>query len=223
MKVRLYLCLAVCATAIPAFPGDESIRYSIHWPTGLSLGEGSLNVTQGGLKSEFKLDASFPGVPVIGEFLSSVNARGCTESFRKNYTFGLKKTSETITVVGGQATRTTGEGGGTSTQRVGECARDALAYLRFLRSELKAGRRPGTQRILFGAQYEVKLEYKGTRKVQAAEEVFETDHFEIHVKGPASDSSFEVDFARDAERTPVKFKVPTSLGTFTMDLVRQPQ
>jgi hypothetical protein len=205
------------------FGADESLRYSIRWPTGLSLGEGSLMVTGNGLQSVFKLDASFPGVPVMGEFSSSSNARGCTDTFRKNYTFGLKKTMETITVAGGQATRTTGAGGGTSTQRVGDCVRDALAYLRFLRSELKAGRRPGPQKILFGAQYEVRLDYKGTAKLTSGEETVETDHFEFHVKGPASESSFEANFARDPGRTPIRFVVLTTLGAFTMDLVRQPQ
>jgi hypothetical protein len=223
MSTWRHLCLIACLSAASAFGADENLRYSIHWPTGLSLGEGALSVTQKGLKSSFRLDASFPGVPVIGEFSSSVNARGCTESFRKVYTFGLKKTSETITVVGGQATRTTGDGGGTSTQRVGECIRDALAYLNFLRAELNAGRRPGMQRILFGAQYELRLDYKGTQKVASGDETVETDHFQCQVKGPASETSFEVNFARDAARTPVKFVVSTTLGTFTMDLVREPQ
>jgi hypothetical protein len=123
----------------------------------------------------------------------------------------------------GQAARATDAGGGTSTLRVGDCSRDALAYMKFLRTELKAGRRPGPQQILFGALYEVRLVYKGTAKVKSGDQLIETDHFEFHVKGPASETNFEANFARDSARTPVKFVVPTSLGTFTMDLIRQPE
>ncbi len=40
------------------------------------------------------------------------------------------------------------------------------------------------------------------------------------VKGPATDITFDVFFAKDAARTPALVKVPLELGTFSMELVR---
>jgi hypothetical protein len=42
----------------------------------------------------------------------------------------------------------------------------------------------------------------------------------VAVKGPKSDFSFEVFFARDPARTPMQIRIPLALGTFTAELVR---
>jgi hypothetical protein len=40
------------------------------------------------------------------------------------------------------------------------------------------------------------------------------------LKGPASEITFEMFFARDAARTPLVIRVPLTLGTFSMELAR---
>jgi len=47
-----------------------------------------------------------------------------------------------------------------------------------------------------------------------------TDHLNVSVKGPASDFSFEIFYARDPQRTPLLIKIPLSIGTVTLELVR---
>ena len=47
-----------------------------------------------------------------------------------------------------------------------------------------------------------------------------TDHVNVYIKGPASNLTVEVFYARDAARTPLLFKVPVSLGTVSLELVR---
>ena len=47
-----------------------------------------------------------------------------------------------------------------------------------------------------------------------------TDHVVVSVKGPKADFNFEIFFARDAARTPLLIRLPLSLGTFSMELVR---
>jgi hypothetical protein len=47
-----------------------------------------------------------------------------------------------------------------------------------------------------------------------------TDHIQASVKGPKSDWSFEIFFARDAARTPLLIRVPFTLGSFSLELIR---
>jgi len=42
----------------------------------------------------------------------------------------------------------------------------------------------------------------------------------VTVKGPASETAFEMFFARDAARTPLLVRVPLSMGTFLLELTR---
>ena len=47
-----------------------------------------------------------------------------------------------------------------------------------------------------------------------------TDHVVTYVKGPKSDFSFEIFFARDAARTPLSVRIPLAVGTLSLELVR---
>jgi hypothetical protein len=166
------------------------------------------------------LDASFPGVPVVGEFRSQMNAKGCTQEFEKKLTFALRKTNEKTTIQGGKATRKTGEDGGKSTVNVGTCPLDALAFLQMVRRELKAGRPVKEQNMLFGAQYAVKVTSAGKEQVTAAGKPQEADRYTFHIKGPASNSEFDVLFAQDEARTPVEVRVTMAIGKFRLELVQ---
>src|SRR4051794_913022 len=138
MRFRAYLWLfALAMPTIPA-PSDEILRYNIKWPTGTSHGTAELRATQAATRIEFQLDASLPGVPASGNFSSKMDANGCTFEFSKKYEIGFRKSTETTTVSEGLARR----GDSKSTFPVGECSRDALAFLRYLRSEISAGRKP---------------------------------------------------------------------------------
>ena len=154
MRAVLFLLVPVmvCAAA------DEALRYSLKWPTGITMGHADLKTTQGSTRSEFELDASLPGIPATGLFTSRMNAAGCTGEFSKKYELGYRKSSERTFIEGTKARRETSNGG-KSTFDSGECARDALAFLQMLRAELIAGRKPASQKILFGAQYTLTLEY----------------------------------------------------------------
>ena len=120
------------------------------------------------------------------------------------------------------ATRETVRGdqtGGTSEISVPSCARDALTLLQFVRKELAQGRLPSPQPAILGAAYQVRLEYLGNTPVHLGNQQIDADRFRTSIKGPASDLTLEMFFARDAARTPVMVKIPLSLATFTVELI----
>jgi uncharacterized protein DUF3108 len=134
---------------------------------------------------------------------------------------GSKKGEEKTTFdqQAGSATRET-KGGGKTELTTSSCAKDALTYLYYVRHELSQGRLPAPQTVYFGAPYQVRVEFAGTQTIRIGETALEADRLTATAKGPSSDISFEVFFLKDAARTPALVRVPLSLGTFSMELIK---
>jgi hypothetical protein len=235
MKLLL-TCLAAAATlgaagqtkpAGQAPPADEQLLYSINWPTGLSLGEAKLTTqkksTDEGERwiTEFALDASVPGFPVIEHARSSADGEFCSLELEKQYTHGKRKADEKTTFdqQKGTAKRQTKEGG-SSDLAIKACAKDALAYLDYLRHELSQGRLPPQQTVYFGAPYRISVQFGGTQQILVGETRIEADRLIATLKGEKADLTFDVFFSKDAARTPVLVKVPLQLATFSAELIR---
>lgn len=208
---------------------NEQLHYTINWPSGLSLGEAQLRGSiskatpeaAGRLHLEFDVDAGIPGFSVSDRYRSEASSELCSGEFERAARHGHKKTEETTTFDphNGPATRETA-GGGKSELKTPACAKDALAFLYYVRRELSQGRIPPQQTVFFGAPYDVRLEFLGTQRIQIADQQVEADRVTASVKGPASEISFEVFFLKDRTRTPALVRVPLSLGTFSMELVK---
>lgn len=207
---------------------SETLRYTINWPSGLSLGEGQLTSTRNKsgagetITSSLTLEAAIPGFPVRETIKSDANASYCTTSFEKDSVRGKKTTKETTTFDLGKltATRTTLNGGGKSEISTPACAKDALAYILFLRHELAQGRLPLVQKVFYGAAYDSGVQYMGSQKIKIGDAQVDADRLIGTIKGPASETTVEVFFAHDAVRTPLLVKVPLAMGKFSMEIIR---
>jgi len=217
MKYFVFLFLAVCGWS-------ESLRYSINWPSGLSLGEASISSTKGpaGWDITVDIDASFPGFPIRDHDEATATPEFCATGLDKSFTHGQHKAAERITFdqKDNTVTRETLNGGGKSEINVSACARDALTFLEFARHELAQGRVAPQQQVIFGAPYSVRLEYTGTQTIKVADQKVEADRMLATIQGPSSSVNVELFFARDAARTPVLARLPLALGTFTVELIR---
>ncbi|HLK20197.1 MAG TPA: DUF3108 domain-containing protein [Bryobacteraceae bacterium] len=224
-------CAAVATPGTPIGPpsfDNEQLRYNVNWPSGLSLGEVQLGSSRDKgaadvaprLHLDFALDAAIPGFAVTDRYHSEASAEFCSVEFDRKASHGQKKTDETTKFDGsGTATRET-TGGGKSEMKSGSCGKDALAFLYYLRRELSQGRMPSPQTVYFGAPYEIKLAFAGTQTIKLGDKQVEADRVSASVKGAASEVGFDVFFLKDAARTPALVRVPLTLGTFSMELVR---
>ena len=169
----------------------------------------------------FTLEASIPGFEVVDRYRSLATASLCSVEFEKDSRHGKKVTHELTTFdqPASTATRQTLGGGGKSQLKTSACARDALAFLDYLRREVAAGRVPPSQTVYFGGPYQVRLESAGRQRLELGEETMDVDRFTASVKGKASDLTFEIFLARDSSRRPVLVRVPLPPGTFSMELV----
>lgn len=221
MVQRLWIVFAALALAAPA-QQRESLAYSINWPSGLSLGEGSISAVSTGPYWDLalKLEAVIPGYPIRDEFRSRVGDGLCSVSFEKDSTHGSRVTSEkSVFDAEKKLLKRETSKGGKSESAIAACAKDALAFLFFLRKELAQGRLPPAQTVYFGAAYQATLKFVGTHQVKLGDNRVEADRLTVSLKGPASTTNFDISFARDATRTPLVIRSQFAMGSFSMELV----
>lgn len=204
---------------------DETLHYNINWPSGLSLGEAVFTAHHGGgggWDFELNLSAAVPGYSVTDHFTASATADLCSTSLMKDTNHGGKKAVEKTTfdqaAHSAHRATTIPSNGGDSTFDIAGCARDALAYVYYGRRELGQGRMPQPQTVYFGAGYSVRMDYTGAQNITYGGKSTVTDHVNANVQGPRSSFSFEVFYARDAARTPLKIRIPLAVGSLSVDL-----
>ena len=222
------LAVSAAPASAPTFDGEQ-LRYSINWPSGLSLGEVQLRSTR--VKPtpksaerydfEFSIDAAIPGFSVADRYHSEASKDFCSLEFEKNVVHGKKKADEKTTFDPEKATATREtKDGGKSDLTTPQCARDALDFLYFVRRELAQGRLAPRQKIYFGAPYDVRMEFAGTQMIKVQDNSVEADRLNVSLKGAQSDVNFEMYFLKDAARTPALVRVPLAVGTFSMELMK---
>jgi Protein of unknown function (DUF3108) len=214
-----FLFLVFCLLPVSA----ESLRYSINWASGLSLGEATLRADKGkeGWDFEVTMDASIPGFALRDDYHAAATLDLCSLELNKTFTHGSKKADEKITFdqQDHTATRQT-QGGGKTDLSVSACAKDALTFMQFARSELAQGRLAPQQMVVFGSLYNLRVEFTGTQKIKYGDQTADADRILATIKGPTTDLTVEIFFARDAARTPLLARIPLALGSFTVELIR---
>jgi uncharacterized protein DUF3108 len=223
----LALLVTPLAQAQSGFPfTNEVLKYSVNWPSGLSLGEATFSAqrpTAGGWEFDATLNAAIPGFELNDHLKASSTTDLCSTEFERDISNGGKKNREKTTFDQklGSAHRVTTlpKDGGESTFSIPSCTRDALTYVYYGRRELGQGRVPQAQTVYYGSPYSVKMDYTGAQNITVAGKSTVTDHLVVTVKGPKSDFNFEVFYARDAARTPLAIRIPLPVGTLSIELV----
>jgi Protein of unknown function (DUF3108) len=211
---------------------NETLHYSINWPSGLSLGEATLSASTSServvngqqqpqqMHFQFDLDASVPGFAVSDRFHSAASGSFCSVEFQKTTAHGSKRIDDKETFDAATGTVTRGSGSGQAEISANTCGKDALTFLYFVRQELSQGRMPPKQTVFFGAPYEIRLDSAGTETLKIGNASVDTDHLKASVTGPSSSINFDVFFLHDRARTLAAVRVPLSLGAFSMELVK---
>lgn len=201
----------------------ERLEYSITWPSGLPVGRAEFRARDldPGWRFEMTLRASLPQIEIDDAFISRTDADVCSQTFEKHVRHGGKRSHESLRFGPREMERSNLEAdtreppGRTPVNR---CARDALAYVYFLRRDLAAGRIPPPGDVYFGAGYRLRLEFVRARWLTVGGERRIADEIRAVVRGPASAQTFSVYFGRDAARTPLLFRADFEEGPFSMML-----
>jgi Protein of unknown function (DUF3108) len=214
------------AAALTGFPfTDETLHYSLNWPSGLSLGDATLTAhkTPSGWSFDASASAGVPGFTVLDRYHSSATANLCSTELTRDITHGKKHTSEKTTFDqqynSAHRVTTLPKDGGETNFDTHTCARDALTFLYFARREMGQGRVAPAETVYLGAAYSVHMEYTGAVTIKSEDKPAVTDHVNVSIKGPAANAVIEIFFARDAARTPLLVRIPLAVGSFALELV----
>jgi len=212
------------------FSESESLHYSVNWPSGMSLGNATLSAqrTKGGWNFAATLEVGVPGFAIADQYHSKVTGFDlCSTEFERDISHGGKHTIDKIVFDQQQHTakRTTvlPEGGGKTDFDTASCAHDALAYIYLTRREMGQGRMPPAGQVYFGSGYSVSPQYTGEEDIKSpgtGGKPAVTDKVLVSVKGPQSNFSFEIYFARDPQRTPLSIRIPSNFGVVALEQVR---
>ena len=217
--------------ALAASASSQTLHYVINWQSGLSLGEATLtsirSTTASGASEaapwsfDLSIDAGVPGFSIRDHYTSTASKELCSAQLDRSIHHGNRAGEETATFdqENHSVTRETRvTGGGKSDIPAPACAHDALAYLQFVRQELAEGKLAPQQPVILGAAYDVRLEFAGTETVKKLGKPAEADKIHATIKGPASDLSVDIFFAKDQARTPLLARIPLALGVFSVEL-----
>jgi len=202
---------------------NESLRYTVNWPSGLSLGDLTLSARQSALGWDFGMTirAGIPGYAVADQYDSATNLQACSVKFARTISHGDRKSQDqTVFDYQQDVARRQTVNGGRSEIPVSSCAHDALAFIYYARRQLGQGRVPPPEQIFYGPAYSAQLQYAGAQNIDIGEQPVTADRVLVYIKGPASDTQVEIFFARDPARTPLLVRVPFSVGTLSLELVR---
>jgi hypothetical protein len=226
---------SILFVAVPAFAADlvgfpfqksETLRYAIKYASGVSLGEATVSASQSeeGWRFDMNFAAGVPGFSFADTYRATANSELCTIQLDRSIAHGPKKVVEKTTFDQRQrvAERRTviPAGGGKSEMSLPACAQDALTYSFLARREMGQGRVPQAAKVFLGGPYDVRVDYTGAVEIPSGGKTVTTDHANVYIKGASSNLTVEVFYARDAARTPLLYKVPVSIGTLTLELVR---
>ena len=232
MKTKVLMVASMLAVAgavvaqgvsVTPFANGETLRYEIVWPSGLRLGEAEFGAhsSQAGWAFSADLSANLPALQIEDEYRSNTDFSLCSATFVKTVSHGARRQHEKVEFDqdGNRALRRNLADGTTQDLMVPPCARDALAYLYYLRQDLAQGRVPPPDDFNFGTQMQISVSYVETREIEARGRRQEADRLLIYVTGGEKPINIEVFLAKDDARTPLLLRVPLELGTFSLQLV----
>ena len=146
---------------------NESLRYSVNWPSGLALGEVTLSArrVESGWVFDAAIDAGVPAFTIADQLHSQTTTDLCSTEFVRDLSHASRKTKERTSFdfhnLSAHRETLVPAGGGTSDFSIPSCPRDALAFFYFARQELGQGRVAPAASAYFGAAYNVELHYTG--------------------------------------------------------------
>ncbi len=212
------------AESLPSAPfrNGEVLNYEIVWSSGLPLGEARFSATahQAGWSFEARLTASIPVITVEDNYSARSDHALCSVRFEKEVAHGPRRQHEEVEFdqQANTALRRNLLDGTTQALTVPPCARDALAYLYYLRQDLSQGRVPPPDDLNFGTQMQITTSYLETRMIEVAGRRQEADRLLVDITAGADPVSIEIFLAKDEARTPLLVRVPFALGTFSLRL-----
>ncbi|OFV99482.1 MAG: hypothetical protein A3F68_09210 [Acidobacteria bacterium RIFCSPLOWO2_12_FULL_54_10] len=198
----------------------EKLTFLLSWPGGNALGEASLDASTAGDEIHFQVraEASLPSYALRDSFSSVANRELCSVSFHQQLREG-KNVGENSIDYANLASEPKNAARSTSATKTNTgCARDPMSFLYYFRSKLAAGQAIESGFIDLNNQVAVSIRAAGNENLSYRGQQRPTQKFLVTYSSSGEDTRIEVWFSEDAERLPLRVRVPFPLAVFTAEL-----
>ena len=213
------------AGAAPAFrplTNGEKLTYKLIWPSGVSLGEAVMEASPSGAETHFQVTVEINLPQYALRHSSSSVAAGealCSLRFHQETGEGAKKwweESVEFDQAAHEVHRT--RDGQSTTASIAACAQDPLTFIYYFRSRLAEGKPPDSGTLYRGENFNVRVRKAGTETVAFRGQQRTAEKYVVTFPSQNQEMTIELWISTDAERVPVRIRVPSPLAVFTAEL-----
>ena len=200
----------------------EKLTYKLLWPSGVSLGEAVMESSPSGAETHFQVTVEISLPQYALRHSSSSAATGealCSLRFHQETGEGAKKwweESVEFNQAAHEAHRT--RDGQTTTASIAACAQDPLTFIYYFRSRLAEGKPPDSGTLYRGENFNVRVRAAGTETVAFRGQQRATEKYVATFPSQNQEVTIDLWISTDAERVPVRMRVPSPLAVFTAEL-----
>ncbi|MBI1956280.1 MAG: DUF3108 domain-containing protein [Acidobacteria bacterium] len=200
----------------------EKLTYKILWPSGIRLGEAILEASPSGAETHFQVtvEVSLPQYALRHITSSAAAGEGlCSLRFHQETGEGAKKwweESVEFDQAAHEAHRT--RDGQTTTASIAACAQDPLTFIYYFRSRLAEGKPLDSGTLYRGGNFNVRVRAAGAATVAFRGQQRAAEKYVVTYPSQNQEMTIELWISTDAERVPVRIRVPSPLAVFTAEL-----
>ncbi|OFW06747.1 MAG: hypothetical protein A3G20_05310 [Acidobacteria bacterium RIFCSPLOWO2_12_FULL_59_11] len=188
----------------------------------MSLGEAFMEASPSGAETHFQVTVEINLPQYALRHSSSSVATGvglCSLRFRQETGEGAKKWWEES----GEFDQAAHEAhwtrnGQTTTASIAACAQDPLTFLYYFRSRLAEGKPPDSGTLFRGGDFNVRVRAAGAETVAFRGQQRAAEKYVVTFPSQNQELTIELWISTDAERVPVRIRVPSPLAVFTAEL-----
>lgn len=202
------------------WPDGEKLLAEILWPSGVSMGEATLEARslQDRIHLTAHVEVALPQGRLLYRYSSTATAGLCSLEFRRSSQRSGKFWEEITRFDPETGMASVTRDGHTREAASGKCPRDPLTYLYYYRAQAAAGKRPTTETLFLNGALPLRIESNRRESVKVNRIERQGERYRITFPSAAGEGNVEIWLDGATRQTPIAVRLPLPLATFSAEL-----
>ena len=220
LMALVLLCPAQLRAQKHPWPEGEKLTLEIFWPSGVTLGEATLDARS--IKDIHYFSASvevvLPQGHIIYKLYSTATAELCSREFRQSVQRSGKVWEETTSFDAESGKAMVTRDARSREYPAAKCLRDPLTYLYFFRSQAAAGKRATAESLFLNGLLSLRIDALASEMVKIKRSERRGERYQIRFPGSAGEGRAELWLDGASAQTPIAVRLPLPFSTFSAEL-----
>jgi hypothetical protein len=202
------------------WPEGEKLVFEIFWPSGVSMGEATLEAKsiKDNLYFSAVAEVGLPQGRILYKYSSIASPDLCSREFRQSVERPGKFWEEITKFDADTGKATISRDGRSREVSAAKCSRDPLALLYYYRAQAAAGKKASSETLFLGAPLSLRIEAKGKEQIKIKQTERRGEHYKVAYPSAAGERSLELWLSDSPAQTPIAVRLPLPLATFSAEL-----